>query len=153
MAVSRILAEEGLGDVSVAAVGGDDLLPRLGELAHAGASFPHFETGEAIDAIRDRIVSANAYLGAAGIVDALRSSARIVVTGRVADASLTLGPAIHEFGWDWRDWSRLAAATVAGHLIECGAQCTGGCSPPGRRAFRWPTSAIRSRRSPATAAS
>lgn len=126
VAVSRILAEAGLRDVSVAAVGGDDLLPRLGELARAGESFPHFETGEAIDAIRDRIVSANVYLGAAGIVEALGRQARIVVTGRVADASLTLGPAIHEFGWDWQDWSRLAAATVAGHLIECGAQCTGG---------------------------
>ena len=91
-----------------------------------GESFQHFETGEPIDAIRDRIVSANAYLGAGGIVDALGRGARIVVTGRVADASLTLAPAVYEFGWNWSDWNRLAAATVAGHLIECGAQCTGG---------------------------
>jgi hypothetical protein len=65
-------------------------------------------------------------LGASGIVEALDRGARIVVTGRVADASLTLGPSVYEFRWDWRDWDRLAAATVAGHLIECGAQCTGG---------------------------
>ena len=109
-----------------AQVAGDDLLPRLDELARCGESFAHFETGQPIDSIRNRIVSANAYLGARGIVEALDHSARIVVTGRVADASLTLGPAVHEFQWDWHDWDRLAAGTVAGHLIECGAQCTGG---------------------------
>ncbi|HKD37134.1 MAG TPA: acyclic terpene utilization AtuA family protein, partial [Pirellulales bacterium] len=72
------------------------------------------------------IVSANAYLGALPIVAALDGHARIVITGRVADASLTVGPVMHEFGWDWNDWNRLAAASVAGHLIECGAQVTGG---------------------------
>src|SRR5262249_40585302 len=66
------------------------------------------------------------YLGAAPIADALLEGARIVITGRVADASLTVGPAVHEFGWAWDDWRRLSAATVAGHLLECGAQATGG---------------------------
>src|SRR5262249_52885176 len=75
---------------------------------------------------RAKIASANAYLGAAGIVKALAGGARVVVTGRVADASLTVGPAVHEFGWRWNDWDRLAAASVAGHLLECGAQATGG---------------------------
>src|SRR5262249_54945345 len=73
-----------------------------------------------------RLVSANAYLGSRPIVEALRRGAAVVVTGRVADASLTLAPAVHELGWAWDDWDRLAAGTVAGHLIECGAQATGG---------------------------
>jgi hypothetical protein len=71
------------------------------------------------------VVCANAYLGAAPIAEALEAGARIVVTGRVADASLTLGPAAYEFGWPWFDWDRLAGGSVAGHLIECGAQVTG----------------------------
>jgi|HubBroStandDraft_6_1064221.scaffolds.fasta_scaffold22159_4 hypothetical protein len=125
-AIARRLGQKGLAGITIGTVTGDDLFPRLDELSRAGEPFANFETGQSVDAIRDRIVSANAYLGAAGIVEALARGARIVVTGRVADASLTLGPAIHEFGWDWRDWDRLAAATVAGHLIECGAQCTGG---------------------------
>jgi Acyclic terpene utilisation family protein AtuA len=125
-AVSRVLADAGLAEVPIGIVTGDDLLPRLDELARAGETLAHFETGEAIDAVRSRIVSANAYLGAAGIVEALAAGARIVITGRVADASLTVGPAVHELGWTFRDWERLAAATVAGHLIECGGQCTGG---------------------------
>jgi hypothetical protein len=84
------------------------------------------DTGQDLSTIRERVVSANAYLGAWGIVEALRQGADIVITGRVADASLTVAPAVHEFGWDWQDWNRLSAATVAGHLIECGAQVTGG---------------------------
>ena len=76
--------------------------------------------------IRDRVVSANAYLGAQPIAEALRLGASIVITGRVADASLTVGPAAFAHGWTWDDWDRLGGATVAGHLIECGAQCTGG---------------------------
>src|SRR5439155_1130676 len=77
-------------------------------------------------AIRPRVVSANVYFGARPIVEALQRGASIVITGRVADASLTLAPAVHAFGWRWDDWDRLAAATTAGHLIECGAQVTGG---------------------------
>src|SRR5205085_2745839 len=76
--------------------------------------------------VRPRVVSANAYLGAVPIAGALRQGASVVITGRVADASLTLGPAVHELGWALDDWDRLAAGTVAGHLIECGAQVTGG---------------------------
>jgi len=123
---AAILARAGLGSVRVAAVGGDDLLPRIDELLAAGEPFANFDTGQALSGLRTAIASANAYLGAAGIVEALASGARIVVTGRVADASLTVGPAVHEFRWSWSDWNRLAAATIAGHVIECGAQATGG---------------------------
>jgi len=84
------------------------------------------DTGQPLATVRDRVVSANAYLGARPIVMALQQGASVVVTGRVADASLTLAPAVHELGWSWGDWDRLAAGTVAGHLIECGAQATGG---------------------------
>jgi hypothetical protein len=84
------------------------------------------ETGAPITAVADRLVVANAYLGAQPITAALQGGATIVLTGRVADASLTLGPACARFGWAWDDWPRLAGASVAGHIIECGAQATGG---------------------------
>jgi hypothetical protein len=126
-ATSQVLCEARLGDATVGVVAGDDLLLRLPELQAAGCSLAHMESGEPLpDA--NRIVSANAYLGAAGIVEALGGGARIVITGRVADASLTVGPAMHEFGTAWDDWNRLAGYSVAGHLIECGAQVTGGYS-------------------------
>lgn len=124
--VAGVLAAAGLGDVKIAAVSGDDLLPGLDAHVTAGEPFSNFDTGEALGDVRQKLASANAYLGAAGIVEALKQKARIVITGRVADASLTVGPAVFEFGWKWDDWNRLAAATVAGHLIECGAQVTGG---------------------------
>ncbi|MBX9578794.1 MAG: DUF1446 domain-containing protein [Gemmataceae bacterium] len=112
----------------VAAVSGDDLFPRLDELLAAGHPLDHLDTGVPLAAIRDRVVSANAYLGAEPIVRALKLGADVVVTGRVADASLTVGPAAYEFDWAFDDAhrDRLAAGTVAGHLIECGAQVTGG---------------------------
>jgi Acyclic terpene utilisation family protein AtuA len=123
---AKLLADAGLGDRRVAIVTGDDLLPRLDGLLATGHPLTNLDTGQPLSTIRDRVVSANAYLGARPIADALRLGASIVVTGRVADASLTVGPAVHEHGWAWNDSDRLAAATVAGHLIECGAQATGG---------------------------
>ena len=121
-------AKEIVADCRIGVVSGDDLMPRLDELLAAGHSLNHLDTGEPLAAIRDRVVSANAYLGARPIVEALHAGANIVVTGRVADASLTVGPAAFEFGWSFGEpnLDRLAAATVAGHLIECGAQATGG---------------------------
>jgi hypothetical protein len=121
-----VLDRAGLGDRVVATVSGDDLLPRLDELLAHGHVLRNLDTGEELATVRDRVVSANAYLGAPPIADGLKQGASVVITGRVADASLTLGPAAHEFGWAWDDWDRLAAGTVAGHLIECGAQATGG---------------------------
>jgi Acyclic terpene utilisation family protein AtuA len=121
-----ILEKNRVSDRKIAVVTGDDLLPRLDELVAAGHAFNHLDTGEPLASVRDRVVSANAYLGAQPIAEALRLGASIVITGRVADAALTVGPAAHEHGWRWNDWDRLAGATVAGHLIECGAQVTGG---------------------------
>jgi hypothetical protein len=121
-----LLDRAGLADRRVAVVSGDDLLPRLDQLLAEGHPFTNLDTGEPLSSVRSRVVSANAYLGARPIADALGRGAAVVITGRVADASLTVGPAVHEFGWAWDDWDRLAAGTVAGHLIECGAQATGG---------------------------
>jgi hypothetical protein len=121
-----VLTKAGLGGIRIGVVSGDDLLPRLDELIAAGHSLNHLDTSEPLTSIRDRVVSANAYLGAEPIVKAIKLGARIVITGRVADASLTVGPAAFEFDWDLAGLDRLAAATVAGHLIECGAQATGG---------------------------
>jgi len=121
-----ILDESGLRDLRVAVIAGDDLLERLDDLAAASHPLANLDTGEPLSRVRDRVVSANAYLGGRPIADALHLGAHVVVTGRVADASLTVGPAVFEHGWEWTDLDRLCAATVAGHLIECGAQATGG---------------------------
>ena len=121
-----ILEASGQGGEAVAVVEGDDVLDRLRGWSADGVDLSHMETGRPIGDVLDRLVSANAYLGARPIARGLTSGARFVLTGRVADASLTLGPACAAFGWDWHDWPRLAGASVAGHLIECGAQVTGG---------------------------
>ena len=125
-AAAKILCDAGLGETQIGIVDGDDLLPRLEELQSAGCAFEHLDSGQPLASLQHPAVSANAYLGAKPIAQALSDGARIVITGRVADASLVVGPAMHRFGWDWDDWNRLASASVAGHLIECGAQVTGG---------------------------
>jgi hypothetical protein len=125
-AAKETLAKAGITDRTVGVVSGDDLIPRLDELIAAGHTLNHLDTGEPLTAVRQRVVSANAYLGSAPIAEALKLGASIVVTGRVADACLTVGPCVHEFGWAADDWHRLSAGTTAGHLIECGAQATGG---------------------------
>lgn len=123
---AHILSEQGLSELRLGIVTGDDLLARFTELNALGEIFRHFETDEPLGERAGQLISINAYLGAKGIVEGLDQDARIVITGRCADASLTVGPAIKEFGWPDDDWDHLAAATVAGHLIECGAQATGG---------------------------
>src|SRR5258706_10427292 len=112
--------------LDVAAVVGDDLMARLGELNAAGGSLDNMEDGAPFLAVRDRVSSANAYYGAWPVVEALRSGAQIVVTGRCTDTGITLAPMLHAFGWAADDWDRLAAGIVAGHIVECGAQSTGG---------------------------
>ncbi|WP_175035714.1 acyclic terpene utilization AtuA family protein [Burkholderia lata] len=118
---AQIAQSLGFAQLKVAAVEGDDVL----DVVLRGA-FRFEESGDDVAAYRDRIVSANAYLGAAPIVDALAAGADVVLTGRVADPSLFAAPLIHAFGWRMDDWDRLGAATVVGHLLECAGQVTGG---------------------------
>ncbi|HMH45811.1 MAG TPA: acyclic terpene utilization AtuA family protein, partial [Pyrinomonadaceae bacterium] len=114
------------GKVTIGIVTGDDILDRIDDFLACGIELRNMDTGEPLSSVRERIQSANAYLGAAPIVEALNRGAQIVVTGRATDTGLTLGPMIHEFGWADNDWDKLAAGTIAGHIIECGAQCSGG---------------------------
>jgi hypothetical protein len=124
-AVERLMEERGVR-LPVAIVDGDDLMPRLDELTKAGATFAHLDTGEPIGERLALVNSANAYIGARPIVAALERGARIVITGRTYDAASVVAPIAYEFGWSWEDFDRLARALLAGHLIECGAQATGG---------------------------
>ena len=110
----------------IAYVGGDDLSKRLTDLIGAGNRFNHLDTGEPLGKLADRIVTANAYIGCWGIVEALNQGADIVVTGRATDAAVVAGPAAWHHQWKRDDWDELAGAIVAGHVIECGAQATGG---------------------------
>ena len=121
----RKLAETLHVDVKIAHVEGDDILARLGEIRAAGQDLAHLDTGRPFEESMEP-VSANAYLGAWGIVAALAAGADIVVCGRVTDASLVVGPAAWWHGWRPRDWDALAGAVAAGHVIECGPQATGG---------------------------
>ena len=114
------------GKTKIGVVGGDDLMDRLPELISQGHALNHMESGEGLETVLDRVRSANAYIGARPIVAALDKGAQVVVTGRSTDTALTYGPMIHEFGWDWEDHDRIATGVVAGHINECGAQCSGG---------------------------
>ena len=133
-AVRDVAREQGLGGkLKIGIVTGDDILDRIDDLLARGLELRNMDTDEPLAMVRDRIQSANAYLGAAPIVEALNQDAQIVITGRATDTGLTLAPMIHEFGWDLNDWDKLAAGTIAGHIIECGAQCSGGnCQ------YEWP---------------
>jgi hypothetical protein len=126
-AVRDVARELGLaGKLKIGIVTGDDILGQIDELLDRGIELRNMDTGEPLSSVRDRIQSANAYLGAAPLVEALGKGVQVVITGRVTDTGLTLGPMIHEFGWAANDWDKLAAGTIAGHIIECGAQCSGG---------------------------
>ena len=117
----------GVGDkVKIALVTGDDLLDQLDDLVAAGEPFANMDTGAPLSDVRPEVRSANAYLGMTSIVKALDEGATIVITGRVTDTGLTLGPLVHEFGWSFDDWDLIAAGTIAGHILECGAQSSGG---------------------------
>ena len=123
-AVQEVATRLGLSP-TIAYVSGDDLMTRLDELQRAGVDLAHFDTGEPVGDVA-RFITANAYLGCFGIVEALRAGADIVVTGRVTDAAVVCGPAAWHHGWSRDNWDALAGAVVAGHVIECGAQVTGG---------------------------
>ncbi|MDQ1492469.1 MAG: hypothetical protein QOJ23_4983 [Actinomycetota bacterium] len=126
-AVERLAEEFGLAErVRVGVVAGDDIFEDLDDLLASGEELAHLDTGRPLTDVRDRVLSANVYLGAAPIVEALRRGANVVICGRVTDTALTLAPMVHEFGWAADDWDKLAAGVIAGHIIECGTQCTGG---------------------------
>src|SRR5450830_1602266 len=111
----------GLTHLKIAAIGGDDVL----DILHDG-DYRIEDNGQPVKSLGDKLISANAYLGAQPIVDALQAGADVVITGRVADPALVLGPLIHEFGWAEDDWQRLGQGTLVGHLLECAGQITGG---------------------------
>src|SRR6516165_2498697 len=123
-AVRQLAARQGVA-VRVASVSGDDITHRIGELTAGGERFVNLDTGEPLPDGAS-VVTANAYLRARPIADALAAGAQVVVTGRVTDAALVVGPALHAFGWSDGDFDPIAGAVVAGHVIECGAQCCGG---------------------------
>lgn len=123
--IAEMAAEYGLKP-RIAIVDGDNILEQLDELESRGADFSNMENGEPFGSVRDRVTAANLYFGALPVVKALQAGADIVVTGRVTDTGITLAPMIASFGWSLEDYDRLASGIVAGHILECGAQSTGG---------------------------
>ncbi|MDR9408938.1 MAG: acyclic terpene utilization AtuA family protein, partial [Balneolaceae bacterium] len=125
-AILEVAEKVGLSGLKIAVVDGDDILPNLDNLIEAGHQLKNMETGKLIKTIKDDLLSANVYFGCRPIVEALKEGADIVVTGRVTDTGLTLAPMVYEFDWDLKNNDLMAAGTVAGHIIECGAQVSGG---------------------------
>lgn len=125
-AIDKVARKHGFTGIKLGTVTGDDILDEIDRLLAEGEKLSNLDNGEPLERVRDRLTSANAYLGAFPIAEALSQGAQIVVTGRCTDPSLALGPMIYEFGWQREEWDKLAAGTVAGHIIECGAQSTGG---------------------------
>lgn len=126
-ACRQLLNSQGCSQIKIGVVDGDDVLPLL-KSSPSSPTFANLDTGESLLKVQDRLITANAYLGASPIVDLLKKGADIVLTGRVADPSLTVAPCIAFHGWNLSDYDRIAQATIAGHLIECGTQVTGGIS-------------------------
>lgn len=124
-AIAKMAADMNLNP-KIAIVYGDDILPDLDRLNGSGIEFKNMESGEDFSLVKSRIQAANIYFGAAPVVEALKWKPDIVITGRVTDTGITIAPMIHEFGWNLRDWNKLASGIVAGHIIECGSQSTGG---------------------------
>lgn len=125
-AVKAVAEELGLKGLKIGIVEGDDILGDVAKLMEDGEEFKNLDTGAPVSEVTDKLASANVYIGAKPIADCLDQGADIVITGRATDPSLVVGPMIHEFGWSMEDYDRLASATVMGHILECGAQCTGG---------------------------
>ncbi len=121
-AIANVARELGLqGKVKIGVVTGDDVLDRLDQFIADGVEINSMDDGTPLAAIRDKVQSANVYLGAAPLVEALRLGANVIVGGRLTDTGLTLAPLMHEFGWTFDDWDKVSAGTIAGHIIECGA--------------------------------
>lgn len=125
-AVADVIRKLGIEGVKIAVIEGDDILADLESLIEGGEAFTNMDTDQPLAPFLDQVKSANVYTGARPIVEALAQGADIVIAGRVADPSMVLGPLMYEFGWSADDWNLMAAGTIAGHIVECGAQCTGG---------------------------
>ncbi len=125
-AIFEVAKKIGIKDLKIGIVMGDNILDDIDELVSKGIELKNMETGDSVKTVRDKILSANVYLGAAPVVECLKQGADIVITGRVTDTGLTLAPMIYEFGWDMKDCDLMAAGTVAGHILECGGQASGG---------------------------
>jgi hypothetical protein len=126
-AVRDVAKDLGLsGKFKIGIVTGDDVLDKLDDFLDQGVAITNMDTGESLASVRDKVQSANVYLGAKPLVEALDQGAQIVIGGRLTDTGLTLAPLMHEFGWTFEDWDKIAAGTIAGHIIECGGQCSGG---------------------------
>ncbi|HXI02546.1 MAG TPA: acyclic terpene utilization AtuA family protein [Candidatus Saccharimonadales bacterium] len=125
-ALRAVITDADVKGLKIGSVSGDDIFGRLDEILASGEKLANMDDGRSLSEIRDRVLSANVYLSSFPIAEALDGGAAIVVAGRATDPGLVVGPLIHEFGWPADDWNRLAAGTVAGHILECGAQSTGG---------------------------
>ena len=112
--------------IKIGVIQGDDIFPTLADLRKQGVAFDNMDTGYSFDSIIDKVYSANVYINSSTIAEALDKGAQIVLAGRVSDPGLALGPCIYEFGWKADNYNLIAAGTLAGHITECGAQCTGG---------------------------
>lgn len=124
--ILKIAKEKGYKNLKVAVVDGDDILPNIDELIADGHALKNMETGQPITTVKDQLLSANIYFGCQPIVEALKLGADVIITGRVTDTGLTLAPMIHEFGWKYDDFDKMSVGTIAGHILECGAQASGG---------------------------
>ncbi|MDE3057323.1 MAG: DUF1446 domain-containing protein [Bacteroidota bacterium] len=125
-AIFAVAKKLGITGLKIGVVLGDDILNEIDSFAFRGITLDNMETREKLSSIRNNLISANVYFGAFPIVEALQQGAQIVITGRTTDTGLTLAPMIYEFGWKNNDWNKLAAGTVAGHILECGGQASGG---------------------------
>lgn len=125
-AIFAVAKKIGIKELKIGVVMGDNILEKIDGLVSKGVELKNMESGESVKTVRDKILSANVYFGAAAIVECLKQGADIVITGRVTDTGLTLAPMIYEFGWDMSNWDLMAAGTVAGHILECGGQASGG---------------------------
>jgi hypothetical protein len=114
------------GKIKIGIVAGDDIMSRLEEFLERDIELKNLDTGDPLSSVLSDVQSANVYFGGKPVADCLAKGGQIIIAGRVTDTGLTLGPMIHEFNWAADDWDKLAAGTIAGHTVECGAQCTGG---------------------------
>ncbi len=125
-AIFAVAKKHNIKNLKIGVVFGDDILPEIDALAAKNIPLNNMETGEKLSSVRNHVISANVYFGAQLIVEALRQGAQIIITGRTTDTGLTLAPMVYEFDWKWDDWNKIAAGTVAGHILECGGQASGG---------------------------